>query len=129
MPPSLTWQRLSLELSLSNQSWWKVRGTHTHTHFLYLSGSCVILYTFSVFLSPSELSDEYQTDYDEEAIESALSDFDMSNPNSGAEHTEGEETADTVCTRLKSKWPPIPIWDAHIYPLKQDPGLPLGKLC
>ncbi|XP_029494144.1 patatin-like phospholipase domain-containing protein 7 [Oncorhynchus nerka] len=42
-----------------------------------------------------ELSDEYQTDYDEEAIESALSDFDMSNPNSGAEHTEGEETADT----------------------------------
>uniref|UniRef100_A0A8C7RKW5 lysophospholipase n=1 Tax=Oncorhynchus mykiss TaxID=8022 RepID=A0A8C7RKW5_ONCMY len=76
-----------------------------------------------------ELSDEYQTDYDEEAIESALSDFDMSNPNSGAEHTEGEETADTVCTRLKSKWPPIPIWDAHIYPLKQDPGLPLGKLC
>uniref|UniRef100_A0A8C7RJ44 lysophospholipase n=1 Tax=Oncorhynchus mykiss TaxID=8022 RepID=A0A8C7RJ44_ONCMY len=103
--------------------------THTHTHFLYLFGSCVILYTFSVFLSPSELSDEYQTDYDEEAIESALSDFDMSNPNSGAEHTEGEETADTVCTRLKSKWPPIPIWDAHIYPLKQDPGLPLGKLC
>uniref|UniRef100_A0A673XG70 lysophospholipase n=1 Tax=Salmo trutta TaxID=8032 RepID=A0A673XG70_SALTR len=50
-----------------------------------------------------ELSDEYQTDYDEEAIESALSDFDMSNPNSGAEHTEGEETADTVCTRLKSR--------------------------
>uniref|UniRef100_A0AAZ3PJ78 lysophospholipase n=1 Tax=Oncorhynchus tshawytscha TaxID=74940 RepID=A0AAZ3PJ78_ONCTS len=76
-----------------------------------------------------ELSDEYQTDYDEEAIESALSDFDMSNPNSGAEHTEGEETADTVCTRLKSKWPPIPIWDAHLYPLKQDPGLRLGKLC
>uniref|UniRef100_A0A8C7GET2 lysophospholipase n=1 Tax=Oncorhynchus kisutch TaxID=8019 RepID=A0A8C7GET2_ONCKI len=101
----------------------------THTHFLYLFGSCVILYTFSVLLSPSELSDEYQTDYDEEAIESALSDFDMSNPNSGAEHTEGEETADTVCTRLKSKWPPIPNWDAHIYPLKQDPGLPLGKLC
>uniref|UniRef100_A0A8C7GGC5 lysophospholipase n=1 Tax=Oncorhynchus kisutch TaxID=8019 RepID=A0A8C7GGC5_ONCKI len=53
----------------------------THTHFLYLFGSCVILYTFSVLLSPSELSDEYQTDYDEEAIESALSDFDMSNPN------------------------------------------------
>ncbi|KAM4616108.1 patatin-like phospholipase domain-containing protein 7 isoform 1-T2 [Polymixia lowei] len=40
-----------------------------------------------------ELSDEYQTDYDEEAVESALSDFEMSNPNS--EHTEGEETADT----------------------------------
>uniref|UniRef100_A0A8C7GBP8 lysophospholipase n=1 Tax=Oncorhynchus kisutch TaxID=8019 RepID=A0A8C7GBP8_ONCKI len=38
----------------------------THTHFLYLFGSCVILYTFSVLLSPSELSDEYQTDYDEE---------------------------------------------------------------
>uniref|UniRef100_A0A8C7RN49 lysophospholipase n=1 Tax=Oncorhynchus mykiss TaxID=8022 RepID=A0A8C7RN49_ONCMY len=80
-------------------------------------------------VKPVLVEDEYQTDYDEEAIESALSDFDMSNPNSGAEHTEGEETADTVCTRLKSKWPPIPIWDAHIYPLKQDPGLPLGKLC
>ncbi|KAJ8413821.1 hypothetical protein AAFF_G00064190 [Aldrovandia affinis] len=36
---------------------------------------------------------DYQTDYDEEAVESALSDFDLSNPNS--EHTEGEETADT----------------------------------
>ncbi|XP_029619305.1 patatin-like phospholipase domain-containing protein 7 isoform X1 [Salmo trutta] len=52
-----------------------------------------------------ELSDDYQTDYDdyqmdydEEASESALSDFDMSNPNSGAEHTEGEETADTADT-------------------------------
>uniref|UniRef100_A0A673XZL6 lysophospholipase n=1 Tax=Salmo trutta TaxID=8032 RepID=A0A673XZL6_SALTR len=47
--------------------------------------------------------DDYQMDYDEEASESALSDFDMSNPNSGAEHTEGEETADTadtVCTSL-----------------------------
>uniref|UniRef100_UPI003AB05E27 patatin-like phospholipase domain-containing protein 7 n=1 Tax=Centroberyx gerrardi TaxID=166262 RepID=UPI003AB05E27 len=43
-----------------------------------------------------ELSDEYQTDYDEEAVESALSDFDMSNPNS--EYTEGEETADTAET-------------------------------
>uniref|UniRef100_A0AAZ3R6Y5 lysophospholipase n=1 Tax=Oncorhynchus tshawytscha TaxID=74940 RepID=A0AAZ3R6Y5_ONCTS len=80
-------------------------------------------------VKPVLVEDEYQTDYDEEAIESALSDFDMSNPNSGAEHTEGEETADTVCTRLKSKWPPIPIWDAHLYPLKQDPGLRLGKLC
>lgn len=49
-------------------------------------------------LCPSELSDDYQTDYDEEARESALSDFDMSNPNSGAEHTEGEETADTADT-------------------------------
>ncbi|KAK6306139.1 hypothetical protein J4Q44_G00230640 [Coregonus suidteri] len=42
--------------------------------------------------------DDYQTDYDEEAGEHALSDFDMSNPNSGAEHTEGEETADTADT-------------------------------
>lgn len=40
-----------------------------------------------------ELSDEYQTDYDEEAVESALSDFEAFNPNS--EHTEEEETADT----------------------------------
>uniref|UniRef100_A0A8C7RL24 lysophospholipase n=1 Tax=Oncorhynchus mykiss TaxID=8022 RepID=A0A8C7RL24_ONCMY len=54
-------------------------------------------------VKPVLVEDEYQTDYDEEAIESALSDFDMSNPNSGAEHTEGEETADTVCTRLKDE--------------------------
>ncbi|KAM3867690.1 patatin-like phospholipase domain-containing protein 7 [Diretmus argenteus] len=47
-------------------------------------------------LIDEELSDEYQTDYDEEAVESALSDYDMSNPNS--EHTEGEETADTAET-------------------------------
>uniref|UniRef100_A0A3Q1AN44 lysophospholipase n=1 Tax=Amphiprion ocellaris TaxID=80972 RepID=A0A3Q1AN44_AMPOC len=47
----------------------------------------------------NELSDEYQTDYDEEAVESALSDFEAFAP--GSEHTEGEETADTaetVCT-------------------------------
>uniref|UniRef100_A0A673XYJ6 lysophospholipase n=1 Tax=Salmo trutta TaxID=8032 RepID=A0A673XYJ6_SALTR len=85
-----------------------------------------------------ELSDDYQTDYDdyqmdydEEASESALSDFDMSNPNSGAEHTEGEETADTadtVCTSLSSNWSPIPIRNAHVDPLKQDPVLPLLKL-
>uniref|UniRef100_A0A673BS97 Patatin-like phospholipase domain containing 7b n=1 Tax=Sphaeramia orbicularis TaxID=375764 RepID=A0A673BS97_9TELE len=44
----------------------------------------------------SELSDEYQTDYDEEAVESALSDFEAFTP--GSEHTEGEETADTAET-------------------------------
>ncbi|XP_026177626.1 patatin-like phospholipase domain-containing protein 7 isoform X1 [Mastacembelus armatus] len=39
-----------------------------------------------------EPSDEYQTDYDEEAVESALSDFEA--VNAGSEQTEGEETAD-----------------------------------
>ncbi|TKS78044.1 Patatin-like phospholipase domain-containing protein 7 [Collichthys lucidus] len=43
-----------------------------------------------------ELSDEYQTDYDEEAVESALSDFEAFTP--GSEYTEGEETADTAET-------------------------------
>ncbi|KAF7659022.1 hypothetical protein LDENG_00004540 [Lucifuga dentata] len=43
-----------------------------------------------------ELSDEYQTDYDEEMVESALSDFEACNPNS--EHTEEEETGDTAET-------------------------------
>lgn len=43
-----------------------------------------------------ELSDEYQTDYDEEAVESALSDFEAFTP--GSEFTEGEETAETVST-------------------------------
>ncbi|KAM7018909.1 patatin-like phospholipase domain-containing protein 7 isoform 1-T1 [Tautogolabrus adspersus] len=43
-----------------------------------------------------EPSDEYQTDYDEEAVESALSDFEAFN--AGSEYTEGEETADTAET-------------------------------
>ncbi|XP_076005517.1 patatin-like phospholipase domain-containing protein 7 [Genypterus blacodes] len=43
-----------------------------------------------------ELSDEYQTDYDEDAVESALSDYEAFNPNS--ELTEEEETADTADT-------------------------------
>ncbi|KAL0979156.1 hypothetical protein UPYG_G00181440 [Umbra pygmaea] len=42
-----------------------------------------------------EVSDDYLTDYDEDIIESALSDLEVSNVNSGEEHTEGEETADT----------------------------------
>ncbi|KAG7490969.1 hypothetical protein JOB18_046196 [Solea senegalensis] len=44
-----------------------------------------------------EMSDEYQTDYDDEAVESAMSDFEAFQP--GSEHTEGEETtADTAET-------------------------------
>uniref|UniRef100_A0AAX7TLV8 lysophospholipase n=1 Tax=Astatotilapia calliptera TaxID=8154 RepID=A0AAX7TLV8_ASTCA len=51
----------------------------------------------------NELSDEYQTDYDEEAVESALSDYEAFTP--GSEHTEEEEeeetadTAETVCIK------------------------------
>ncbi|KAJ8005902.1 hypothetical protein DPEC_G00122720 [Dallia pectoralis] len=41
-----------------------------------------------------ELTDEYQTDHEDKAIESALSDMDVSNVNSGEERTE-EETVDT----------------------------------
>uniref|UniRef100_A0A3P9L6A5 lysophospholipase n=1 Tax=Oryzias latipes TaxID=8090 RepID=A0A3P9L6A5_ORYLA len=40
-----------------------------------------------------EISDECQTDYDEEAVESALSDFEAFTP--GSEHTEGDDTAET----------------------------------
>ncbi|XP_005745871.1 patatin-like phospholipase domain-containing protein 7 isoform X2 [Pundamilia nyererei] len=48
-------------------------------------------------LIEEELSDEYQTDYDEEAVESALSDYEAFTP--GSEHTEEEEeTADTAET-------------------------------
>ncbi|KAM7392123.1 hypothetical protein PAMP_022756 [Pampus punctatissimus] len=43
-----------------------------------------------------ELSDEYQTDYDDDTVESALSDYEAFTP--GSEHTEGEETADTAET-------------------------------
>uniref|UniRef100_A0A3Q4H8L3 lysophospholipase n=1 Tax=Neolamprologus brichardi TaxID=32507 RepID=A0A3Q4H8L3_NEOBR len=55
-------------------------------------------------LIEEELSDEYQTDYDEEAVESALSDYEAFTP--GSEHTEEEEeeeetadTAETVCIK------------------------------
>uniref|UniRef100_A0A3B4BM82 lysophospholipase n=1 Tax=Periophthalmus magnuspinnatus TaxID=409849 RepID=A0A3B4BM82_9GOBI len=40
------------------------------------------------------VEDEYQTDYDEETVESALSDYEAFT--AGSEHTEGEETAETV---------------------------------
>uniref|UniRef100_A0A6Q2ZL20 lysophospholipase n=1 Tax=Esox lucius TaxID=8010 RepID=A0A6Q2ZL20_ESOLU len=46
-------------------------------------------------VKPVLVEDEYQTDYDDEAIESAISDLDMSNVNSGEEHTEEEETHQT----------------------------------
>uniref|UniRef100_A0A8C6M528 lysophospholipase n=1 Tax=Nothobranchius furzeri TaxID=105023 RepID=A0A8C6M528_NOTFU len=42
----------------------------------------------------NEQSDEYQTDYDEEAVESALSDLEGFAPSS--EQTDGDETAETV---------------------------------
>lgn len=57
----------------------------------------------SDFVHLEELSDEYQTDYDEEAVESALSDYEAFTP--GSEHTEEEEeeetadTAETVCIK------------------------------
>ncbi|XP_056129424.1 patatin-like phospholipase domain-containing protein 7 [Lampris incognitus] len=50
----------------------------------------------TALVNAEDFSDEYQTDYDDDAVESALSDFEMSNPKS--EHTEGEETADTAET-------------------------------
>lgn len=52
-------------------------------------------------LPSEELSDEYQTDYDEEAVESALSDFEAFT--AGSEYTEGEETADTAETVCKNQ--------------------------
>uniref|UniRef100_A0A672HEZ4 lysophospholipase n=1 Tax=Salarias fasciatus TaxID=181472 RepID=A0A672HEZ4_SALFA len=58
---------------------------------------------------PDGLSDEYQTDYDEEAVESALSDFEAFTQ--GSEHTEGEETADTaetVCSLFTTQHCPPP---------------------
>ncbi|XP_066569380.1 patatin-like phospholipase domain-containing protein 7 [Amia ocellicauda] len=62
-------------------------------------------------VKPVHVDDEsdYQTDYEEEALESALSDFDPSNQNS--ENTEGEETGDTdeemeLRSRRVSRQPP-----------------------
>lgn len=45
---------------------------------------------------PSSEESDYHTDYEEEAVESALSDMELYNRY--GEHTEGEETADTVGT-------------------------------
>lgn len=62
----------------------------------------------SDFVRLEELSDEYQTDYDEEAVESALSDYEAFTP--GSEHTEEEEeeetadTAETVCIKSSFTW-------------------------
>lgn len=50
-----------------------------------------VLYSF-----PSSEESEYQTDYEEEAVESALSDMELYSRY--GEHTEGEETVDTVRT-------------------------------
>uniref|UniRef100_A0A3Q1EXV6 lysophospholipase n=2 Tax=Acanthochromis polyacanthus TaxID=80966 RepID=A0A3Q1EXV6_9TELE len=52
-------------------------------------------------LISEELSDEYQTDYDEEAVESALSDFEAFAP--GSEHTEGEETDEEIQVRVRHR--------------------------
>ncbi|KAM9822175.1 patatin-like phospholipase domain-containing protein 7 isoform 2-T2 [Syngnathus typhle] len=47
-------------------------------------------------LIEEELSEDYQTDYDEEAVESPLSDFETFMP--GSRYTEGEEIGDTAET-------------------------------
>ncbi|XP_051924146.1 patatin-like phospholipase domain-containing protein 7 isoform X33 [Hippocampus zosterae] len=52
-------------------------------------------------LIEEELSEDYQTDYDEEAVESPLSDFETFMP--GSEYTEGEETVDTAETVRPNK--------------------------
>lgn len=72
--PWLTW----LSFSLSPLQ-------HLFTHAGFLPVLCS--------LAPSEESD-YHTDYEEEALESALSD--MEPYSFCGEHTEGEETGDTV---------------------------------
>uniref|UniRef100_A0A3Q2YJ86 lysophospholipase n=1 Tax=Hippocampus comes TaxID=109280 RepID=A0A3Q2YJ86_HIPCM len=47
------------------------------------------------------IEEDYQTDYDEEAVESPLSDFETFMP--GGEYTEGEETVDTAETVRPNK--------------------------
>lgn len=78
--------------------------TPTFICHLFLHTTYSNLFTHNVLLSllpvlhlfpPSEESD-YHTDYEEEALESALSDMELYNRY--GEHTEGEETADTVRT-------------------------------
>lgn len=51
-------------------------------------------------VSPPSEGSEYHTDYEEEALESALSDMEMYSHY--GEHTEGEETPDTVWTSARS---------------------------
>lgn len=51
---------------------------------------------------PSSEESEYHTDYEEEAVESALSDMELYSRY--GEHTEGEETADTVRNLWSHGW-------------------------
>lgn len=80
---------------------------HLLTFFCHLSARSPVLtwvasflFTSRSSLSCSSSSDEsdYHTDYEEEALESALSDLELSNH--AGDHTEGEETADTVGSHL-----------------------------
>lgn len=67
-----------------------------------------VLCSDAPLLPSEELSDEYQTDYDEETVESALSDMEAFTP--GSELTEGEETADTAETVCNTQCP----WIGHM---------------
>lgn len=62
--------------------------------FLHLVRSNLFTALSSPSSSPPSDESDYHTDYEEEALESALSDMELSNR--GGDHTEGEETADTV---------------------------------
>ncbi|MBN3299372.1 PLPL7 protein, partial [Amia calva] len=68
-------------------------------------------------VKPVHVDDEsdYQTDYEEEALESALSDFDPSNQNS--ENTEGEETGDTVSPAPEHHTPPHTLHTPVLSPI------------
>ncbi|XP_054630330.1 patatin-like phospholipase domain-containing protein 7 isoform X1 [Dunckerocampus dactyliophorus] len=57
-------------------------------------------------LNEEELSEEYQTDYDEEAVEKVMSDLETFM--AGSEHTDGEETDEEIQAqmRLRTKFSP-----------------------
>lgn len=64
-------------------------------HFLSLFLCFCLCYSLIPHPPPhSPEESDYQTDYEEEAVESALSDTELANHHS--EHTEGEETVDSV---------------------------------
>ncbi|XP_026044228.1 patatin-like phospholipase domain-containing protein 7 isoform X5 [Astatotilapia calliptera] len=70
-------------------------------------------------LIEEELSDEYQTDYDEEAVESALSDYEAFTP--GSEHTEEEEEEETADTAETDEDVPVRVRRRLKNPLQSAP--------
>ncbi|XP_068506239.1 patatin-like phospholipase domain-containing protein 7 isoform X2 [Syngnathus scovelli] len=98
------WQRSSVVDSMlkdrHQEEFYKTKSSHVVTcpnaSFTDLAEIVSRIEPVKTALIEEELSEDYQTDYDEEAVESPLSDFETFMP--GSRYTEGEEIGDTAET-------------------------------